>query len=145
MVDQLVLEVRDPPADVSLRHCLDEQRALVDAEAVHFALGLLGFAEQQAEFTHPLQVDVRAARFVGRFDAHREVGGGQRRHVGPQVDDDGARRVQPLERALRAAEVHLLHITRVPFMGQTTARDGKGGSHSIIMIIFQKAPLKKKK
>lgn len=128
VVDQLVLEGRDPPADVSLRHGLDEQRPLVDAETVHFAFGLLGLAEQQAQFTHPLQVDVRAARFPGRFDAHGEVGGGRRRHIGPQVDDDGARRVQPLERALRAAEVHLLHIACVSFMCQTTARDRKGVS-----------------
>lgn len=46
VVDQLVLEARDPSTDVSLRHCLDEQRPLMDAKAVHFALGLLGFAEQ---------------------------------------------------------------------------------------------------
>lgn len=68
-----------------------------------------------------------ATGFAGRFNAHREVGGCRRRHVGSQVDDDGASGVKPLERTLGAAQVHLLHVTGVAFMGQTTARKREGG------------------
>lgn len=37
------------------------------------------------------------------FDAHMETRHARRRRVWPQVDDDSSRRVEPLQRALRAA------------------------------------------
>lgn len=38
--------------------------------------------------------------------------------VGSQVDNDGPRRVEPLQGALRAAEVDLLHIPAVRLVAQ---------------------------
>lgn len=53
------------------------------------------------------------------------------RHVGTQVDDDGPRRVKPLQGALRAAQVDLFHVTAVRLVAQTTA-DKEGGQIRLI-------------
>lgn len=80
-----------------MRHCLDKQRPLVYTETVHIALSLLGLADQEAELPQALQVDVSAARLPRRFDAHGEVAGGRRYHVGSKVDNDGTCWVEPLQ------------------------------------------------
>lgn len=41
--------------------------------------------------------------------------------VGPEVDDDRSGGVEPLQRALGAAEVDLLHISAMGLVAQTTA------------------------
>lgn len=48
------------------------------------------------------------------------------RRVGPQVDDDGPGGVEPLQRALRAAEVDLLHVSAVRLVAQAAAGRGRG-------------------
>lgn len=57
------------------------------------------------------------------LDAHvetRPVRSGGRR-VGPQVDNDGSGRVEPLQRPLWAAEVDLLHVSAVRLVAQAAA------------------------
>lgn len=121
MVDQLILEGCDFSADVPLRHSFDEERPILDVEAVHFPLGLIPFAEEQSQFSQSVKVDVGPAGLLGGFDADGEKRrcGGQR--VWSQVDDDCASGVQPLQEPLGAAEIHLLHIPSVSLMGQSTA------------------------
>lgn len=118
VADQLVLERRDPPADVHVRDGLDEERSLLDAEAVHLAPGLVLLAQQQTQLAAAVQVDVGAAGVGGRFDADGEAGGGGGDRVGPQVHDDGPRGVEPLQGTLGATQVHLLHVPGVAFVGQ---------------------------
>lgn len=57
------------------------------------------------------------------LDAHVETrpvrSGGCR--VGPQVDNDGSGGIEPLQRALRAAEIDLLHVSAVRLVAQAAA------------------------
>ena len=119
LADQLVLERRDPPADVRVWDGLDKERPLLDAEALHLALSLVLLSQQQTQLPVAVQVDVGAAGLLGGLDADGEASGGGGDRVGPEVHDDGPRGVEPLQRALGAAEVHLLHVPGVAFMGQT--------------------------
>ena len=125
VADQLVLECRDPPADVHVRDGLDEERPLLDAEALHLALSLVLLTQQQPQLAVAVQVDVGASGVRRGFDADGEAGGGRGHHVGSEVDDDGARGVEPLQGALRAAQVHLLHVSGVAFMSQTAGKKEK--------------------
>lgn len=134
VADQLVLERRGPPADVRVRDGLDEESPLLDAEALHLAPRLVLVAQQEPQLAVTVQVDVGAAGFRQGFDADGEAGGGGGQRVGSEVDDDGPRGVEPLQGALGAAQVHLLHISGVAFVGQTTGRrEGekkrRGGEH----------------
>ena len=122
VADQLVLELRDPPADVHARDGLDEERPLLDAEAVHLALSLVPLAQQQPQLAIAVQVDVGSAGVRGRFNADREASGGRGNRVGSEVHDDGPRGIEPLQRALGATKVHLLHVPGVAFMSQTARR-----------------------
>lgn len=126
VADQLVLERRDPAADVCVRDGLDEERPLPDAEALHLALSLVLFAQQQPQLAVAVQVDVGAPGVRGGFDADGEAGGGRRDRVGPEVDDDGPSGIEPLQRALGATQVHLLHIPGVAFVSQTAGGTGRG-------------------
>lgn len=83
-----------------MRDGLDEERPLSDAEAVYLALRLVLFPQQQPQLAVAVQVDVCPRGVLGGFDADGEAGGGGRQGVGPQVDDDGSSRVDPLQRAL---------------------------------------------
>lgn len=125
VADQLVLERRDPPADVHVLDGLDEQRPLLDAEAVHLSLSLVLFAQQQAQLSVTVQVDVGAEGFFGGFDADGELGGRRGHRVGSEVDDDGPRGVEPLQRALGATQVHLLHVPGVALMSQAAGGEDK--------------------
>lgn len=122
VVDQLVLERCDPPADVRVRDGLNEERPLLDAEAVHLALSLVLLAQQQPQLAVAVQVNVGASGVRRGFDADGEAGGGGGDCVGPEVNDDGPRGVEPLQRAFGATEVHLLHVPGVAFMSQTAGR-----------------------
>lgn len=121
MVDQLILEGCDFSADVPLRHCLDEERPILDAETLHSSLCLIFLTEEQSQFSQPVQVDVGPAGLLRGFDADGEKRRRRGQRVWPQVDDDGPCGVQPLQEALGTAEIHLFHIPRVSLMGQTTA------------------------
>lgn len=127
VADQLVLERRDPPADVHVRDGLDEERPLLDAEALHLALSLVLLTQQQPQLAVTVQVDVSASGIRRGFDADGEAGGCRGHHVGAEVNDDGACWVEPLQGALRAAQVHLLHVSGVAFMSQTAGRKEKEG------------------
>lgn len=118
VADQLVLERRNPPADVRTRDRLDEERPLSDAKAVHFPLGLVLLTQQQPQLPFAVQVDVRPGGVLGGLDADGEAGGGGRQGVGSQVYDDGSGGVEPLQKALWAAQIHLLHVPGVAFVGQ---------------------------
>lgn len=126
MVDQLVLEGCDFSADVPLRHCLDEERPVLDAETVHSPLGLIFLTEQQPQFAQPVQVDVGPAGLFRGLDADGEKRRRWGQCVWPQVDDDGPCGVKPLQEPLGAAEIHLFHIPSVSLMGQPTTRKEKG-------------------
>lgn len=125
VADQLILERRDPAADVHVRDGLDEERPLPDAEALHLALSLVRLAQQQPQLAIAVQVDVGASGVRGGFDADREAGGGGGHRVGSEVDDDGPRGIEPLQRALGATQVHLLHVPGVAFVSQTAGRKGR--------------------
>lgn len=122
VADQLVLEHRDPAADVHVRDSLDEERPLQDIEALHLALSLVLFAQQHPQLAVTVQVDVGASGVCGGFDADGEAGGGLGDRVGSEVDDDGPRGIEPLQGALGATQVHLLHVPGVAFMRQTAGR-----------------------
>lgn len=119
VADQLILERRDPPADVHVRDGFDEERPFTDAEALHLAPSLVLFTQQQPQLAITVQVNVSASGVRRGFDADREVGGSRRDRVGSEVNNDGPRGIEPLERALGATQVHLLHIPGVAFMSQT--------------------------
>ncbi|TNN70965.1 hypothetical protein EYF80_018781 [Liparis tanakae] len=57
---QLVLECRDPPADVRLRDGLHEESALCQAEAVHCPPSLVLLGQQHPQIPVMLQVQMRA-------------------------------------------------------------------------------------
>lgn len=131
MVDQLVLEGCDFSADVPLRHCLDEERPVLDAETVHSPLGLILLTEEQSQFAQPVQVDVGSAGLLRGFDADGEKRRRWGQCVRPQVDDDGPCGVKPLQEALGAAEIHLFNIPSVSLMGQPTTRKQKRDISSV--------------
>jgi len=124
VADQLVLERRDPAADVRVRDGLDEERPLLDAEALHLALRLVLVPQQQPQLAVAVQVDIGAAGLGRGFDADGEARGGGRGRVGSEVDDDGPRGIEPLQSALGATQVHLLHVPGVALVSQTTGRKG---------------------
>lgn len=126
VVDQLILERRDAAADVHVRDGLDEDSPLLDTEALHLALSLVLITQQQPQLAITVQVDVGAAGVCRGFDADREAGGGKGDRVGSEVNNDGPRGIEPLQRALGATQVHLLHIPGVAFMSQTTGRKERG-------------------
>lgn len=96
VADQLILERSNPPAYVQARDSLDEQRPLLNAKAVHLPLRLTLLAQQQPQLPIKIQEEVCAARVRQGFDADGEAGGGRWHHVGPEVDDDGPRWIEPL-------------------------------------------------
>lgn len=54
------------------------------------------------------------------------------RRVGPQVDDDGPGGVEPLQGALGAAEVDLLHVPAVRLVAQAAAGRGEHSGHKVV-------------
>lgn len=58
------------------------------------------------------------------------------RRVGPQVDDDGSGGVEPLQGALRAAEVDLLHVSAVRLVAQAAA-GRRQGLKTTALLFFQ--------
>lgn len=56
---QLVLESRDPPADVCLRDGLHKESSLCQAEAVHRALSVVLLCQQQRQIPGTLQIHMR--------------------------------------------------------------------------------------
>lgn len=127
VAQQLVLERRAPAADVHVRDGFDEERPLPEAEAAHLAPSLLLLAHQQAQLAAAVQVDVGASGLRRGFDADGEAGGARGDGVGPQVHDDGPRWIEPLQGALRATQVHLLHVPGVAFVHQTAGRKEQEG------------------
>lgn len=122
VAEQLILERRDPAADVHVWDGFDEERPLADPEALHLALSLVLLAQQQPQLAVAVQVNVRASGVCGGLDADGEAAGGRGDRVGSEVNNDGPRGIQPLQRALGATQVHLLHIPGVAFMSQTAGR-----------------------
>ncbi len=123
IADQLVLKRCDSPADVRVWHGLDEERALLDTEALHLAPSLVLFTQQQPQLSVTVQVDVGASGVCRGFDADGKAGSGRGDGIGSKVDDDGPRGIEPLQKALGATQVHLLHIPGVAFMSQTAGRE----------------------
>lgn len=126
VAEQLVLERRGPAADVHVRDGFDEERPLADAEALHLPPGLVLLSQQQPQLSVAVQVDVGAPGVRGGLDADREAGGGRGDGVGSEVDDDGPGGVKPLQGALRATQIHLLHIPGVALVHQTAERKERG-------------------
>lgn len=147
---QLILERRDPPADVCLWDGLHKESSLCRAETVHRAQSLVLLRQQHPQIPVMLQIHMRALNVEGQedtrelhasryhgnmlmsllylgvsvgFDARVKSRRVSRRglRVWPQVDKDGPCGVEPLQRALRAAQVDLLHVPAVRLMAQTTA------------------------
>lgn len=100
VTDQLVLERCDPPTNVRARDGFDEDSPLLDAKAVHLALSLLLFLQQQTQLSITVQVNVGTTRVCGGFDANREASSSRRQCVGSKVHDDRPRGVEPLQGAL---------------------------------------------
>lgn len=138
VAEQLVLERRGSAADVHVRDGFDEERPLPDAEALHLAPRLLLFAHQQPQLAATVQVDVGASGVRRGFDADGEAGGGRGDGVGSEINDDGPRWIKPLQRALRAAQIHLLHVPGVAFVHQTAERKEQGRHQQNIqrMVFF---------
>lgn len=122
VAEQLVLERCGSATDVHVWDGFDEERPLGDAEALHLAPSLVLLAQQQSQLAVAVQVDVGASGVRGGFDADRETGGGRGDDVGSEVNDDGPGGVKPLQRALRAAQIHLLHVPGMAFVHQTAER-----------------------
>lgn len=122
VAEQLVLERCGSATDVHVWDGFDEERPLGDAEALHLAPSLVLLAQQQAQLAVAVQVDVGASGVRRGFDADRETGGGRGEDVGPEINDDGPGGVKPLQGALRAAQVHLLHVPGMAFVHQTAER-----------------------
>lgn len=120
--EQLVLERCGSAADVHVWDGFDEECPLLDAEALHLALSLVLFAHQQPQLAVTVQVDVGASGVRRGFDADREAGGGRGDGVGSEINDDGPGGIKPLQRALRATQIHLLHIPGMAFVHQTAER-----------------------
>lgn len=145
---QLIPQRRDPPADVHGRDGFHKQSPILQAEAAHGGLSVLVLRQQELQIARALQVHMRplntdtedkpslvnhaahwgpcVSGYLGvavGLDAHvepRPVCSGGRR-VGPQVDNDGSGGIEPLQRALRAAEVDLLHVSAVRLVAQAAA------------------------
>lgn len=122
VAEQLVLERRGSATDVHVRDGFDEERPLGDAEALHPAPSLVLLAQQQPQLAVAVQVDVGASGVRRGFDADGEAGGGRGDDVGSEINDDGPGGVEPLQGALRAAQIHLLHVPGVAFVHQTAER-----------------------
>lgn len=125
VAEQLVLEHCGSAADVHVWDGFDEERPLADAEALHLAPSLVLFAQQQSQLAVAVQVDVGASGVRRGFDADREAGGGRGDGVGSEINDDGPSGVKPLQGALRATQIHLLHVPGMAFVHQTTERKGQ--------------------
>lgn len=122
VAEQLVLERRGSAADVHVWDGLDEERPLADAEALHPSPSLVLFPQQQPQLAVTVQVDVGAPGVRRGFDADGEAGGGWGDGVGSEVHDDGPGGVKPLQSALRATQIHLLHVPGVAFVHQAAER-----------------------
>lgn len=122
VAEQLVLERCGSATDVHVWDGFDEERPLADAEALHLAPSLVLLAQQQSQLAVAVQVEVGAFGVRGGFDADGEAGGGRGDDVGSEIHDDGPGGVKPLQGALRAAQIHLLHIPGMAFVHQTAVR-----------------------
>lgn len=122
VAEQLVLERCGSATDVHVWDGFDEERPLGDAEALHLAPSLVLLAQQQPQLAAAVQVDVGASGVRSGLDADGEAGGGRGEDVGSEVNDDGPGGVEPLQGALRAAQIHLLHVPGVAFVHQTAGR-----------------------
>ena len=125
---QLVLEARGPPADVLLGRRLHEQPALLQAEAGCPAGPGVPVPQQQSQLSSLFQINTGPRGAPEGLDAQGQGPGGRER-VGPQVHDECARRVGPLDGARRAAQVHLFHLLPVGLVRQPAA-GGKGADAS---------------